>query len=103
MFTWLMYILGLAVTVAVLTVVFGKAFGRGEIMPPLVDTVELKQLNAQALERADYAALRFDTVVRGYRQDQVDAVIMALTEEIRSLRAASAPHEGPAEPAATGQ
>lgn len=87
MLTWLMYIVGLAAVVAVLTVVFGKAFGRGEVMPPIVDNVSLQQLNSEAVARADYDAICFDTVVRGYRQDQVDAVIAALTAEIKSLRA----------------
>ncbi|QGU02394.1 hypothetical protein CKALI_07660 [Corynebacterium kalinowskii] len=86
MLTWLMYIVGLAVVVALLTVVFGKAFGRGEVMPPIVDNVSLQKLNAAALARSDFEAVRFDTVIRGYRQDQVDAVIAELTDEIRALR-----------------
>lgn len=93
MLTWLLYIVGLAVVVAVLTVIFGKAFGRGEIMPPIVENIALQKLNAEALARHDFGALRFDTVIRGYRQDQVDAVLAALTQEIIALRAGAQSEE----------
>lgn len=89
MIVWLLYIVGLAVAVAVLTLIFGKVFGRGEVMPPLADNADIKQLNAQALERGDVTAVRFDTVIRGYRQDQVDAVIEQLVAELDRARSAS--------------
>lgn len=90
MLTWLLYISGLIAAVSVLTLVFGKTLGRGEIMPPLVDNVSLQKLNREAVARHEFEDLRFDTVVRGYRQDQVDAVISQLVQEITSLRAEAA-------------
>lgn len=86
MLTWLLYIAGLIATVSVLAVIFGKALGRGEIMPPLVDNVSLQQLNTEAIAAHAFEDVRFDTVLRGYRQDQVDAVIAQLVAQIESLR-----------------
>lgn len=91
MLTWLLYLCGLIAAVAVLTLVFGKAFGRGEIMPPLADTRSVQELNAEAVKRGDIDTIRFDTVIRGYRQDQVDAVIDALVAEISELKRTERP------------
>lgn len=91
MLTWLLYLCGLIAAVAVLTLVFGKAFGRGEIMPPLADTRSVQELNAEAVKRGDIDMIRFDTVIRGYRQDQVDAVIDALVAEISELKRTERP------------
>lgn len=86
MVTWMLYILALIAIVTVLTLVFGKIMGRGEIMPELVDHESIVALNRAAVQAHDYGRVRFDTVVRGYRQEQVDAVIVQLTQEIAELR-----------------
>ncbi|AKK02819.1 hypothetical protein [Corynebacterium epidermidicanis] len=86
MLTWLLYIVALIIIVALLTWGFGKVLGRGEIMPELVDHESLLKLNEAALGRGDFDALTFDTVLRGYRQDQVDPVIGALIAENQRLR-----------------
>ncbi|MFV8380536.1 DivIVA domain-containing protein [Corynebacterium hindlerae] len=87
MLVWMSYLVGLAVVVAVLTVVFGKAFGRGEVMPPLVDNLDLQELNSQAVAQQQYDVVRFDTVLRGYRQDQVDAVLEQLIRQLEEAQA----------------
>ncbi|MEJ6012659.1 DivIVA domain-containing protein [Corynebacterium sp. H127] len=86
--TWLLYIIGLVIVVALLSIVFGKLLGRGEVMPPLVDTLPLQELNRDAISHHNFAAVRFDTVIRGYRQDQVDAVITQLVAELEEARSA---------------
>lgn len=90
MVVWLMIIVSLVVVVALLTLIFGKALGRGEVMPPLVDNLSLQELNREAIAAQRYDSITFDTVVRGYRQDQVDAVIAQLEAEIARLRSGEA-------------
>lgn len=83
---WLLYLLALFGIVVVLTAAFGKLFGRGEMMPELADNAAVVGLNRAAVSRHDYDSITFDTVVRGYRQDQVDAVIGQLIAENNELR-----------------
>ncbi len=57
-------------------------------------------LPAESLAADDLEALRFDRGLRGYRMDQVDEVIDALSTRLRELeKAGAAPAEGGAFPA----
>lgn len=56
-------------------------------MPPLVDNLDLQELNRQAVAQQQYDVVRFDTVLRGYRQDQVDAVLEQLVTQLDEARA----------------
>ncbi len=50
----------------------------------------------------DVAAVRFTTAVRGYRMDEVDAVLARLREELAARDGGSAELAGPGAPAAAG-
>ncbi|MDU0478307.1 DivIVA domain-containing protein [Staphylococcus chromogenes] len=86
MLTWLFYLIALIVIVAVLTVAFGKVLGRGEVMPELAEHESIVALNEEAVRTHNFSRVTFDTVLRGYRQDQVDAVIIQLIAENEELR-----------------
>lgn len=42
---------------------------------------------------ADISSVRFDTALRGYRMDQVDALLDRLQDRIAELESAREPHE----------
>ncbi|AKE41712.1 putative secreted protein [Corynebacterium kutscheri] len=87
MFSWILLIMLLIVFVGVMTFVFAGVFGRGEITPPTTDLAETQKANYQAIAVGDIDQLRFDVVHRGYRQDQVDAVITQLVEQLAEVQA----------------
>ncbi|MBW3086666.1 hypothetical protein KEM60_02895 [Austwickia sp. TVS 96-490-7B] len=51
-------------------------------MPPPVHTTGHELLTGDEITRADVAALRFDRAARGYRMDQVDAVLDRIAEQL---------------------
>lgn len=77
--------------VAVLLVVGLGALAVGRVsvdpVPPPATTTPLTGLPA-AFTSGDVLDVRFDTALRGYRMDQVDDVIDALTARIEELEAA---------------
>lgn len=56
--------------------------GMSVAMPEPVRTTGHDVLGPGAVGRADLAAVRFDRAARGYRMDQVDAVLDRLGEEL---------------------
>ncbi|AEG81365.1 putative secreted protein [Corynebacterium ulcerans 809] len=91
MVSWIVLIVLLVIFVAVLSWLLGMLFGRGEAVEPLAASLGLMSQNADAVRRGDLESVRFDTVLRGYRQDQVDAVIGELEQQVRELRSRALP------------
>ena len=75
MLLWLLYTVVVLVLIVVLTFVFAVLFGRGEGLPPLPAKADIISHNRAAIDRGDMDALRFDVVLRGYSQEQVDDVL----------------------------
>ncbi|MDO4908256.1 MAG: DivIVA domain-containing protein [Corynebacterium sp.] len=84
--SWIFLIIVLIICAVIFVFAFSKIFGRGEEQQPLNSTV-VREDNTRAVESGDVDAIRFEVVLRGYRQDQVDAVIDQLIEENKRLRA----------------
>ena len=55
-------------------------FGRGPLEPPVAPDSEPSLVTAGS---APDSAIAFDTAVRGYRMDEVDAVVSGLREQVR--------------------
>lgn len=92
MVSWIVLIVLLVIFVAVLSWFLGMLFGRGESAEPLGASIGLTRQNLEAVRRGDLESVRFDTVLRGYRQDQVDAVIGELEQQVRELRSQTLPN-----------
>lgn len=91
MVSWIVLIVLLVIFVAVLSWLLGMLFGRGEAVEPLAASLGLTSQNVDTVRRGDLESVRFDTVLRGYRQDQVDAVIGELEQQVRELRSRALP------------
>lgn len=86
MLNWILLILLLLIMIILLTWVFAKVFGRGEATDVAVSNEETKEANARAIAEGRLDNIQFDLVPRGYRQDQVDAVIEDLMEQLAQAR-----------------
>lgn len=82
-----MYVIGLAVVVALVFTVVWFVFGRGEDLPPLPKGTTLTRLPRSAVTGDDVRALVFTQVTRGYKADEVDWALEKLAREIDDLRA----------------
>ncbi|AGN18860.1 hypothetical protein C624_06405 [Corynebacterium glutamicum SCgG1] len=80
-------IIVLIALIVIFTWVFAKLFGRGEQTQPLPENNEIVEHNRQAVGEGNVDNIMFDTVIRGYRQDQVDDVIEHLKWQVDSLNA----------------
>lgn len=84
---WIFFIL-----VALLVVVATAAVVAGRFTPdPMADPVTSTPhhgLPAGTVHAEDVDAVRFDTALRGYRMDQVDAVVDRLQQRLAELEAA---------------
>ncbi|MFC4156640.1 DivIVA domain-containing protein [Corynebacterium marambiense] len=85
--TWIIYICILLVLIVVFTVAFGLLFGRGESLPPFEEQLpDVHAHNEAAVREGRVGDIRFRTVLRGYRMDEVDRVIEAYESRIARLR-----------------
>ena len=87
MLTWIVMIVVLAALVVLFTWLFAKMFGRGEKAMPLPDNEEIIEHNRRVVGGGDIDDIVFETVLRGYRQDQVDDVIAHLNWKVNTLAA----------------
>ncbi|WKD59509.1 hypothetical protein [Corynebacterium caspium] len=86
---WFILIAALAIFTILGNLLWGKIFGRGELMPPLESETARQEVlanNSAAIASGDFAALKFEVVARGYRQEQVDAVLQELIEHSQELQ-----------------
>lgn len=95
MLIWIVMIVVLAVLVALFSWLFAKMFGRGGEAMPMPDNDEVIEHNRGVVGRGDINDIMFETVLRGYRQDQVDDVIAHLKWQVDSLNARVEKLSGP--------
>ena len=79
MLSWIVLILALAIFALLGMWLFSSVFGRGEAVPPMERTADVKAANREAVEDGRYGDIQLEVVHRGYRMDQVDALIAQLT------------------------
>ena len=82
----LLYLLVLVLVAAVLFVIAGALFGRGEPLPPLPHATTATVLPASGVRAADVEAVKFRQTLRGYKTSEVDWVLDRLGREIELLR-----------------
>ncbi|GAA1173879.1 hypothetical protein CGLAUT_04810 [Corynebacterium glaucum] len=79
MLSWIMLIIALIVFSVLGLWLFSAVFGRGEALPPMMETADVKEANRRAVEEGRVDDIQLEVVHRGYRMDQVDALIAQLT------------------------
>lgn len=77
--SWIVLIIALVIFSVLGVLLFAAIFGRGEALPPMMESADVKQANREAIAQGRYADLQLEVVHRGYRMDQVDALIAQLT------------------------
>ncbi|MCH6196345.1 DivIVA domain-containing protein [Corynebacterium mastitidis] len=87
---WVLLVVVLCALTVVGTWAWGRIFGRGEVEAPTEESPRVREKNREALARGDLDDVRFDLVIRGYRPDQVDAVIEELWRRVEDLEAQAA-------------
>ena len=96
----LIYVVVVALVAAVIYLGAALVFGRGEELAPMPPGATPTRLPARDLAGRDVRALRFQTVLRGYRMGEVDWALARLADEVDDLRlrlaAAEADGSGPA-------
>lgn len=93
MLSWILLILLTALFSAIGFVLSARLFGRGERLEPLPASGEVIEGNRRALGEGRLDDVTFDVVHRGYRMDQVDALI----EELAARAGLPATPAGPRE------
>lgn len=78
MLSWIILILVLVLLSIIGLKLFATVFGRGEALPPMPPTEEVKEANRRAVEEGNFGDIQLEVVQRGYRMDQVDALIEQL-------------------------
>lgn len=98
MFSWILLILILAILVILGIWVTGKFSANGAVMDWPEGPSDVRASNRVAVKHGELDDVRFDVVRNGYRQSQVDEVLVALDkrlheleEELAAARAMSTP------------
>ena len=101
MFSWILLILILAILVILGIWATGKFGANGAVMDGPEGPSDVRASNHVAVKHGDLDDVRFDVVRNGYRQSQVDEVLVALDkrlqeleEELAAVRAMSTPAPG---------
>ncbi|QRY61203.1 DivIVA domain-containing protein [Gordonia sp. PDNC005] len=81
-----LYVIGVAVLVALLFAVVWFAFGRGEDLPPVDRGTTLTRLPRAGISGDDVRRLVFAQNIRGYNTAEVDWALEKLAREIDELR-----------------
>ncbi|MEH0147988.1 cell division protein DivIVA [Corynebacterium sp. Q4381] len=93
MFSWLVLILALILFSMLGMLLFSAIFGRGEALPAMEDTANVKAANREAVEEGRFDDIQLEVVHRGYRMDQVDALIAQLTGDAERDESVELPEE----------
>lgn len=80
MLSWILLIIVVLALIVVGTWVFGRIFGRGELLPPMEESHSVIAHNQRAVREGRIDDIELEVVPRGYRQDQVDALLTSLLE-----------------------
>ncbi|GAB91074.1 DivIVA domain-containing protein [Gordonia rhizosphera] len=84
--TLLLYLLIMAVVVAVVFAAVWFVFGRGEDLPPLQRGTTLTRLPRAGITGDNVRALTFTQTLRGYSPSEVDWALEKLARELDELR-----------------
>ncbi|MGV9713535.1 DivIVA domain-containing protein [Gordonia sp. NPDC003424] len=84
--TILLYLLIMAVVVAVVFAAVWFVFGRGEDLPPLARGTTLTRLPRAGITGEDVRGLTFTQTLRGYSPHEVDWALEKLARELDELR-----------------
>ncbi|MBA4503818.1 cell division protein DivIVA [Corynebacterium sanguinis] len=95
MLSWILLMLIVAIVCLIGVMASVYLFGRGEALPPLAETTDVIEHNRRAVEQGDMNAVQLEVVHRGYKMDQVDALLTQLADLRRltpdsEIRAATA-------------
>ncbi|MGB3302488.1 DivIVA domain-containing protein [Gordonia sp. (in: high G+C Gram-positive bacteria)] len=82
-----LYVMGVALMVALIFAVVWFVFGRGEDLPPVDKGTTLTRLPYAGITGDDARAVLFQQAFRGYKVSEVDWTIEKLAREIDELRA----------------
>ncbi|MDY5784799.1 cell division protein DivIVA [Corynebacterium sp.] len=83
MLSWILLILIIAIVCTIGFVLSARIFGRGEALDPMPPTGETVARNRQAVAEGRFGDVELEVVHRGYRMDQVDALVSQLIEQRR--------------------
>lgn len=83
MLSWILLILVIAAVAVFGIWVSARLFGRGEVLPPLDEPADVIAANRAAVAEGRFDDIVLEVVRRGYRQDQVDALV----EDLRQFSA----------------
>lgn len=86
MLSWILLLVVLAAVVVLGTWFWGTVFGRGEVLDPIDEPATLVDDNRAAVAEGRPEDVRFEMVTRGYRPEQVDAVIDEFTHRLEQAR-----------------
>ncbi|HIX79785.1 MAG TPA: DivIVA domain-containing protein [Candidatus Corynebacterium faecipullorum] len=89
MLSWILLIVVLIALVIIGTWAWGSLVGRGPVMEAPDKAVDINYENLRALDEGRFDDMRFDVVARGYRQDQVDALLAAVERRLKAAPATS--------------
>ena len=82
-----LYVMGVAVLVALIFAVVWFVFGRGEDLPPVEKGTTLTRLPRAGITGDGVRAVLFQQTFRGYKVSEVDWALEKLAREIDELRA----------------
>ncbi|ALG84136.1 DivIVA domain-containing protein [Gordonia phthalatica] len=82
-----LYVIGVALMVALLFALVWFVFGRGEELPPIEKGTTLTRLPRAGIEGDDVRRVVFQQTFRGYKASEVDWTLEKLAREIDELRA----------------
>lgn len=82
-----LYVIGVALMVALIFALVWFVFGRGEELPPVERGTTLTRLPRAGITGDDVRAVLFQQNFRGYRVAEVDWTLEKLAREIDELRA----------------
>lgn len=93
MLSWILLIAALILFSMLGMWLFSALFGRGEALPPMMDSPDVIAANRAAVDEGRVGDIQLEVVHRGYRMDQVDALIAQLTGADPDAAVASGPRE----------
>ncbi|WP_235933458.1 cell division protein DivIVA [Corynebacterium qintianiae] len=80
MLSWILLILVVAFVCLLGIGASVHLFGRGEAVPPLAETTDVLEHNRRAVEEGNLDSVQLEVVHRGYKMEQVDALIQQLAD-----------------------
>ncbi|MCZ9294216.1 cell division protein DivIVA [Corynebacterium meitnerae] len=75
MLSWILLILVIAAVFVFGIWLSASLFGRGEVLPPMDEPADVIAANRAAVAEGRFEDITLEVVARGYRQDQVDALV----------------------------